>query len=225
VDQVDRRLAEIGLEAAQQYGFALAGGGAVQAHGIIDRPSEDVDLFTAWERRDEFATAVDAVVQAYRSSGFGVVVAQQFETFARLAVTDPDHPDHPRKVELAANWRSHPPVILDIGPVLHPDDVVAGKMSALFTRAEPRDFLDVDAAVASGRYSYESLCRLAEEADAGFDQRTFADMLQMLERYPDRRFAAYGAGPDHITAMRGRFAAWHTKLLAEFQDPHVEEQT
>jgi len=26
------------------------------------------------------------------------------------------------------------------GPVLHLDDVVAGKMSALFTGAEPRDF-------------------------------------------------------------------------------------
>jgi len=35
-------------------------GGAVQAHGIIDRPSEDVDLFTAWERRDEWALPVAA---------------------------------------------------------------------------------------------------------------------------------------------------------------------
>lgn len=46
------------------------------------------------------------------------------------------------KVELAANWRLLPPVMMDVGPVLHIDDVVAGKMSALFTRAEPRDFLD-----------------------------------------------------------------------------------
>lgn len=94
---------------------------------------------------------------------------------------------------MAANWRAQPPVVMDIGPVLHPDDVVAGKMSALFTRAEPRDFLDVDAAVTSGRYSRERLCELAEEADAGFDRRILADLFAVLDRYPNRRFATYGA--------------------------------
>ncbi|MDT5024397.1 MAG: hypothetical protein QOE61_823 [Micromonosporaceae bacterium] len=51
-------------------------------------------------------------------------------TFARLAVTDPALADHAYKVELAANWRA-PPLMMDIGPVLHIHDVVAGKMSAL----------------------------------------------------------------------------------------------
>ena len=133
------RLAEIGLQVAGQYGFALAGGYAVQAHGILHRPSEDVDLFTAWERRADFAAAVDAVVQAYTEYGYTVEITQQFETFARLAVVEPSEPGHSYKVELAANWRALPPVQMDIGPVLHPDDVVAGKMSALYTRAEPRD--------------------------------------------------------------------------------------
>lgn len=138
MELVHLRLAEIGLRVAARYGFALAGGYAVQAHGILDRPSEDVDLFTAWERRDDFTAAVDAVVDAYREAGYMVEVTQRFETFARLGVTDPGVPDRSYKVELAANWRALPPVMMDIGPVLHVDDVVAGKMSALFTRAEPR---------------------------------------------------------------------------------------
>jgi hypothetical protein len=167
----------------------------VQAHGILHRPSEDVDLFTAWERRDEFAAAVNAVVATFREHGYAVEVTQQLETFARLAVTDPARPDQTSKVELAANWRAQPPVVMDVGPVLHPDDVVAGNTSALFTRAEPRDFLDVDAAITSGRYSRERLCELAEQADAGFDRRILADLFGVLERYPDRRFAAYGATP------------------------------
>src|SRR4029453_14169077 len=66
VDSGLLKLAEIGLRVASQYGFALAGGCAVQAHGILDRPSEDIDLFTAWERRDEFVAAGDAVVDGYR---------------------------------------------------------------------------------------------------------------------------------------------------------------
>lgn len=153
---------------AGQYGFALAGGYAVQVHGILDRPSEDVDLFTAWQRRSDFAVAVDAVVDGYHAEGYAVEIVQRFETFARLAVTDPGEPERPYKVELAANWRALPPVMMDIGPVLHVDDVVAGKMSALFTRAEPRDFLDVDAALTTGRYTREKLLALAEQADAGF---------------------------------------------------------
>jgi hypothetical protein len=46
MDAVHLRLAEIGLRVAGRYGFALAGGYAVQAHGILERPSEDVNLFT-----------------------------------------------------------------------------------------------------------------------------------------------------------------------------------
>lgn len=214
MDPVHLRLAEIGLRVAGRYGFALAGGYAVQAHGILNRPSEDVDLFTAWEHRGDFAVAVDAVVDAYRADGYAVEVTQRFETFARLTVTDPATPDRPYKVELAANWRARPPVTMDVGPVLHVDDVVTGKMSALFTRAEPRDFLDVDAALASGRYTREQVLELAEQADAGFDRRILADLFAMLQRYPDRRFAAYGADPSYIAGMRERFAQWREVLLA-----------
>ncbi|GAA2661980.1 nucleotidyl transferase AbiEii/AbiGii toxin family protein [Paractinoplanes durhamensis] len=215
MDPIHLRLAEIGLRVAGRYGFALAGGYAVQAHGILERPSEDVDLFTAWERRGDFAAAVEAVTDGYRTAGYTVEVTQQFDTFARLVVADPAAPEWPYKVELAANWRSLPPVMMDIGPVLHMDDVVAGKMSALFTRAEPRDFLDVDAAVMSGYYTRERLLELAEQADAGFDRRVFADLLTMLRRYPDRRFAAYEATPDHIAAMRKRFESWLDQLLTD----------
>lgn len=213
MEPVHLRLAEIGLQVASQYGFALAGGYAVQAHGILHRPSEDVDLFTAWERRADFAAAVEAVVGAYTQHGYAVEVTQRFETFARLMVAESPDPVHSYKVELAANWRARPPVQMDIGPVLHADDVVAGKMSALYTRAEPRDFLDVDAAITSGRYTRQRLCELAEQADAGFERRILADLFAMLERYPDKRFAFYGADPDHLIALRARFADWRHELL------------
>jgi hypothetical protein len=103
---------------------------------------------------------------------------------------------------------------MQVGPVLHIDDVVTGKMSALYTRAEPRDFLDVDAAVTSGRFTRDQLCELAERADAGFDRRVLADLFDVLPRYPDRRFAAYGADPAHIAGMRERFARWRDHLRA-----------
>jgi hypothetical protein len=38
--------ATIGLAATAPFGFVLAGGYAIQAHGFLVRRSEDVDLFT-----------------------------------------------------------------------------------------------------------------------------------------------------------------------------------
>jgi hypothetical protein len=40
-------------------------------------------------------------------------------------------------------------------------------------------------------------------------------LFALLERYPDRRFAAYGAEPAHIAAMRKRFNQWREQLLTD----------
>jgi hypothetical protein len=65
MDPRHRRLAEIALEAAGgPFGLALAGGYAVRAHGMGDRPSGDVDLFTDRRRRADFPDAADLVVSA-----------------------------------------------------------------------------------------------------------------------------------------------------------------
>jgi len=101
-------------------------------------------LFMNWARREEFDAVVDAVIDALAAEG----------------------------IELAADWRAHDAVVLDIGPVLHADDAVANKMAALYGRALARDFLDADAILASDRYSQDRLLGLAAEADAGFDLGT-----------------------------------------------------
>jgi hypothetical protein len=62
------RLARVALDVAASYGFALAGGYAVQAHGFLDRPSADVDLFAEAGAQFDFSQAVDAVVAAYRQN-------------------------------------------------------------------------------------------------------------------------------------------------------------
>lgn len=214
MDPRHRQLAEIALQAAgDKYGLALAGGYAVRAHGMGDRPSGDVDLFTDWQRRADFPAVADLVIQAMIDNGFVVDVDTRAETFARLLVTPSDEPDsEPQKVELAADWRAHTPVTLSIGPVLHPDDAVGNKMGALYGRTVARDFLDVDAALAGGRYSGERLIQLAEAADPGFDRAMFADALGALDQISDAAFTPYGAGPSDIQRMRERFAAWRAEL-------------
>jgi len=44
MDELQDRLARVGLDVLAEYGFALAGGYALQAHQLVDRMSEDVDI-------------------------------------------------------------------------------------------------------------------------------------------------------------------------------------
>lgn len=213
MDPFHEHLAQVALHAASDLGFALAGGYAVQAHGFLTRPSEDVDLFTSAERTD-FRDGVDAIKSAYEKSGIEVRVDVYSDHFARLWVTDRNSGES-GKVELAADIRSKAPVTMNIGPVVHVDDVAGGKMEALFTRAEARDFIDIDAMLTSGRFTRGKLQELAASRDAGFDLRVLADMLAAIDIYPDTEFSAYGLRAEQIQMMRQRFAEWRSELLRE----------
>jgi Nucleotidyl transferase AbiEii toxin, Type IV TA system len=206
------QIARIALAAGERYGLALAGGYAVSANGMGNRPSGDVDLFTSWQHRDEFSEMTAAVVAALEIAGYKVSVLMSAETFTRLTLATPEGGAE-EKVELAVDWRAHDPVQLAVGPVLHSDDAVANKVCALYGRALPRDFLDVDAAVMSGRYTPGRLLELAAEADHGFDRLLFADSLGALTQITDAAFAEYRVDPGPITDMRHRFAQWRRELL------------
>ena len=68
MDAFHERLAAVALRAGSGLGFALAGGYAVQAHGFLTRPSEDIDLFTSAERTD-FRDGVNTIKSAYEKQG------------------------------------------------------------------------------------------------------------------------------------------------------------
>lgn len=212
MDAFHQRLARIGLEAAERYGFALAGGYAMQAAGFLQRPSEDVDLFTIWDRRGEFDTAASAIVAAYQSAGLRVEAERRHDTFLRLTVSDGEQT---AKVELGIDLRANEPVRISIGPVLHPDDAVANKIMALYERALARDFIDIDAVLRSGRYDEAALLRLAERSDITFDRAVFADALAVVEQLDDDDFAQYGVVGAQLDELRQRFAQWRARLLGE----------
>lgn len=215
MEELHRRLIKIGLEVlGEQYGYALAGGYAVQAHQIVNRVSDDVDLFAPIERATgEMSDAATRLVDAYQRAGYTVELAQQAPTYTRLNVVDP-RTGSQSKVELVAEFLHHPPVHSALGPVLHLDDVAAGKTGALFTRAEVRDAIDVDGLLKVG-YSREQLIELATQNDAGFDRHMFADALRRVQRFSDKQFAAYGLDAESAEALRQRFADWQTDLQAK----------
>ena len=168
-----RDVARLALQAAGAHsGFALAGSGAIREHGLIDRPTEDVDLFTVQGAAQEFGPALDRIVHGLHEAGYRIDVHERRAAFARLSVLGSD--GVAIELDLGVDWRAQNPVMLDIGPVLSPDDAVGNKTAALFSRGEARDYLDVDRIRRSGRYTDERLLELAERADPGFDRKWFA---------------------------------------------------
>lgn len=110
------------------------------------------DLFTTMAAVQDFPAAQAAIAEALRTDGLNVTVEREGATFARLVVSEPAS-GTASTLELGVDWRAYPPVLLAIGPVLHPLDAVANKVCALFGRAAVRDYIDVHGVLKDGRFS------------------------------------------------------------------------
>jgi hypothetical protein len=213
VSELHRRVAGIALRAAAGHGFALGGGNALMAHGVIDRRTEDVDLFT--DEESGVAAAADAVEAALLSAGFRAErqdktagLADVFygmgEGLAEWIVVAPGGSQ--MMLQMSYFDRGRKPVIMDFGPVLDLEDVVGGKVCALASRAYERDY--VDTAAALERYSVAQLIGFAQRLDPGLTGEDFADAGRRLDRMPDEAFTALGLTPQGVTALRDRLAPW-----------------
>jgi hypothetical protein len=213
VSEFHGQVAAIALRAAAPHGFALGGGNALIAHGVIDRATQDVDVFS--DEQGGVAAAADAVDDALREAGFGTErrdetasLADIFygigEGLAEWIVTAPS--GEQMLLQLAYFDRARKPVLMDVGPVLDLEDVVGGKMCALASRVEPRDYVDVAAAL--GRYSREQMISFARRLDPGLTDSDFADAAGRLDQWGDRVFALFRLSPEDVALLRERFASW-----------------
>lgn len=141
------------------------------------------------------------------------------DQFARLLVATGD--GYVFEVDLGVDWRAHDPVWMDIGPVLAVADAVANKVCALFSRAEPRDFLDVDAIRQTGLFSDADLLRIAAEHDPGFDVAMFADQLGAAARLTVEDVSEYGVSLGDLDEVSRRFLAWRTVLTTPSLGPEA----
>jgi hypothetical protein len=202
VSELHRRVAAIALRAAARHGFALGGGNALMAYGVIDRFTADVDLFT--DKEAGVAAAADAVEAALRRAGFVADRQDKADGLAEWIITAPG--GEQMMLQMAYFDRSRGPVTMDVGPVLDLEDVIGGKVCALASRAYDRDY--VDTAAALGRYSVAQVIGFARRLDPGLEDRDFSDAGRRLDRMDDEAFARFGLGPREVAVLRGRFAAW-----------------
>jgi hypothetical protein len=185
-------------------GFVLAGGAALVASGLTERPTHDVDLFGS-DLATGIAAAADALEAASADRGWTTERIRDTATFRRLVVRSPGDE---LLVDLAVD--SPPlgvPTITAVGPTYPPQELAARKLLALFDRAEARDFVDVH--TLSQRFALDELLGLAGDLDEGFTPALLAQMLASHRRFSDDDFVALGGDPPSVRAFAD---AWARRL-------------
>jgi hypothetical protein len=205
VDAFYRDVARIALRVARTHGFVLGGGVAWVVNGLVQRPTEDIDLFT--DTDGGVAAAAGKVSYALTAAGYTVEREAADELFDGMAADIQEFTvaDGARalRLTLCRLDRHRAPVVMDVGPVMHLDDLVATKVAALVNRREVRDYIDVAAALS--RYPLDRILELAHAADPALDPDDVADAGRYLDRLDDSRFAVYGVDAAQV---RECLTAW-----------------
>lgn len=197
-----REVAAVFFALPAAEGFLLAGGAALVAQDLSDRPTQDLDLFTT--RADGVPEARDAFESAASARGWEVKRIKDSPTFCRLEV----HGDVALMVDLALESSPvGPPIVTVLGPSYGPEELAGRKLLALFDRAAPRDFVDVFRLAA--RYDKATLVEWARRVDGGMDDGVLADMIGMLSKFRDADLPIGGA---EVPALRAFFAEWRATL-------------
>lgn len=183
-------------------GFVLAGGAALVATGLTERPTQDVDLFGT-DAATGITTAADALEHACTDRGWTTERIRDTATFRRLVVRTPGDE---LLVDLAID--SPPlgaPTITAVGPTYSPQELAARKLLALFDRAEARDFVDVHSL--SARFDLDDLVGHVGNLDEGFTTALLAEMLASHHRFTDDDLADLGGNPSQLRAWADEWRA------------------
>lgn len=216
-----RRLLADVLAVGAPYPLALAGGDAVRAHGLADRPSQDVDVATESPApMEEIARTVRAGLER---RGWAVRPLGTDPLAARLSVTEPATAEG-CELQVLKEVLWHPPVVTDLGLTLALEDVVGMTVRALADRGLARDLIDVHAA--SARWSHPELEELARRhAGDAFDLTDLQARLTGAEWLDDSQFTAYGLDVPAINDLRRWAQEWADDIaerLAEGGPPQEE---
>jgi predicted nucleotidyltransferase component of viral defense system len=216
--ELHRRLLADVLAVGGAYPLVLTGGYAVQAHGLVDRLSQDLDVAT--ENPEPMQRIAATVHTGLEERGWQVRALETDPLSARLIVTDAATGQE-CEVDILkeALWR--PPVKTEHGLVLSLEDVVGTKVRALADRGLARDLIDVRAA--AGHWSHPELEELGRRhARDTFDLTDLQARLAGADWIDDTEFAAYGLDDDAIGGLRRWAQEWADDIaerLQELEDP------
>jgi len=115
MSDLHRRLLQDVLEVGNELPFVITGGYAVQAHGIVDRPSRDIDVATNSSIPMEIIAS--RLIAGLTERGWKVHVIGIDPVSARFMVADPEL-GQDCEVDILKEGFTWPPVDTPYGPVL-----------------------------------------------------------------------------------------------------------
>ncbi|MFE2555461.1 nucleotidyl transferase AbiEii/AbiGii toxin family protein [Streptomyces sp. NPDC059352] len=212
--ELHRRLLADVLAVGDVYPLVLTGGYAVQAHGLVDRLSKDLDVAT--ENPEPMEKIAAAVRAGLEQRGWQVRALEADPLSARLIVTDTSTGEECEvDVLKEALWR--PPVKTQHGLVLSLEDVVGTKVRALADRGLARDLIDVRAA--TDRWSHIELEELGRRhARDSFDLSDLQARLAGADWIDDTEFAAYGLDDQQTIELRWWAQEWADDIAERLQE-------
>jgi len=208
ITELHRRLLADVLAIGNPYPLVITGGYAVQAHGLVSRLSQDIDVAT--ESPAPMSAIADDLVRGLAERGWQVSIISVDPLSARLMATSADTGEQCEVDVLKENlWA--PPARTPYGPVLALDDVIGTKVRALADRAAPRDFIDVRAAARD--HTIADLEMLGQRHGRGeFRLDDLRDRLGTAQWIDDVEFEAYGLSLDEIEELRQWAQEWVSDL-------------
>ncbi|WP_225074690.1 hypothetical protein [Streptomyces sp. CoT10] len=224
VGEVRRRLLGDLLAVGAPYGLALAGGDAVRAHGLVDRPGRDVDVAT--ESPVETEDIVAAVRAGLEERGWRVRTSGTEPLAARLVIGGTEAgagEEYSVQVLKEVLWR--PLEAGEFGPMLSVEDLVGTRVRALAGQGLAPDLVDVHAA--ADRWSHPELEELGRRhAGDVLDLTDLQTRLVGAEWIDDREFAACGLDDRAVAELRRWAQEWADDIgerLAESSAPPDDE--
>lgn len=162
--------------------FYLTGGGALAEYYLGHRLSQDIDLFTqdreAWQSIENDLQAAAAEVGA----SLEFRAAKEPNELHRAILRLPDEPD--LKIDIVRDTPPHfgEPTMREDGVIVDTlENIAVGKLSALYGRAYPRDFVDLYFLLNSGM-DFKKLVESAKEKDAGVIEFYLAGMIRQVTK-------------------------------------------
>ncbi len=205
LDQFKSDIARVFFSIPASHGYLLAGGGALLASEISDRPTEDLDFFGHSETQD--MAIVSRIFELVASvQGWRTTPIRRAEEFVRLQVRG----DETITIDIC---RDVPPLLpinlTSDGPTFAGPELGGRKLLALFSRAEARDFVDIF--ILANKFGRAVLTQSARELDAGFASVPLRQALDRVSIYSD---ADLPIDRELVPALREFFRDWAAGLSA-----------
>ncbi len=210
------RVATIALTALQQDNFALGGGFALQAHGLVERPSDDLDAYQPNFEREPFDRGQARLIIAFTDAGMSATVDKELDVFRRVTVTDRKTGES-LVIDLGYDSRHDPPVTISgLGPVASVDDSVGTKARALNDRRAARDYFDLNSVLQQPHWSpervYRDLLRFRK-----IEREEFARDLRAAHEEDPSDYAAYGMTFQDMDSMFDRLSRAADQIEARLE--------